>query len=74
VERRVSDLHVSLHLLSAKKAIVAGHPATARRQLWNAFRETRAWKPLVAALSLAVAPGPTMRFLRSRQETEESGL
>lgn len=74
VERRIRDLHVSLHLLSAKKAIVAGHPATARRRLWDAFRETGAWKPLIAALSLAVAPGPTMRFLRSRQETEESGL
>lgn len=68
VERRVHRIRVALHILTAKKAIVAGEPAAARRELWDAFRRMRAWKPLAAALSLTLAPGPTMRFLRSRHE------
>lgn len=68
VERRVRRIRVALHILTAKKAILAGEPHSARRELWDAFRRMRAWKPLAAALSLTIAPGPTMRFLRGRQE------
>ncbi len=68
VERRVRRIRVALHILTAKKAILAGEPGAARRELWDAFRRMRAWKPLAAAVSLTVAPGPTMRFLRDRQE------
>jgi hypothetical protein len=66
VERRVRRIRVALHVLAAKEAILAGRPDAARRELWDAFVHMRAWKPLVAALSLTVAPGLTMRFLRNR--------
>jgi GT2 family glycosyltransferase len=68
VQRRVRRIRVALHVLLAKEAIVAGRPAAARRELWGAFVRMRAWKPLAAALSLTLAPGPTMRFLRNRHE------
>jgi len=68
VDRRIRDIHAERRVLAAKRAILDGRAEDARRELWETFRRTRGWKPLVAALSLAVAPGPTLRFLRKRQE------
>jgi glycosyltransferase involved in cell wall biosynthesis len=68
VVRRVHRIRTRLHVLTAKEAILAGRPDAARRELWDAFLRMRAWKPLAAALSLTVAPGLTMRFLRNRSE------
>lgn len=68
VERRVRRIREAYALLRAKEAILAGESGEARRKLWAVFRQTPRWKPLAAWLSLTLAPGPTLRYLRRRQE------
>jgi glycosyltransferase involved in cell wall biosynthesis len=64
VAKRVQRMRMALRVMTAKAALLAGDTAAARRELWKAVRSTPRWKPLLAALSLTLAPGPASRFLR----------
>ncbi|HSM60989.1 MAG TPA: glycosyltransferase, partial [Longimicrobiales bacterium] len=66
IARRIRDMRDALRVEAAKAAIRAGTPRAARAALWGAFRARRRWKLLVAALSVTLAPGPAMRYLRER--------
>lgn len=65
IDRRCRRLRASIRIAAAKAAIDTGDAKEARRELIAAVRLRPSWKPLVAAACLWLAPGRTVRYLRS---------
>lgn len=67
VDRRLDEIRSALRLETAKSAIAEGNLRVARGELWAALQLRPQWKPLVVAVALGVAPGPTLAYLQARQ-------
>lgn len=66
IEARLAELRTNLHLNRAKRALGRSDAATTRRELWAAFRASRALRNLTAALFFTITPALAVRMTRTR--------